>query len=393
MNALLMHKNDIVAKMEIDEQFKLRRVFIGNKDLMPIGGRMNSMKLCEWWQDRAVPKTRKGCSNALNKLGYTSTGNMLVDNLALSLNDCYWIRPEKNNLSWEQVSLFSNKFVDIFGDYTFNSFIDNKQKTKFVSATSQGELQKKWVIDKNNNRILIKGNHGTQYQQSINEVFASLLHSKQLNIPYVTYKFVDIETEHNEKGIGCACKNFCSENIESFSAWEAIQIIKNRPSENYYMKLRRACEILGMNMEYFKYYIDYLIATDFLLSNTDRHMNNIALLRDSNTLEILGFSPIYDSGNSMFFRHKDMPITNLRDIKTHSFLDKEVNMLRLINNRNIIDLAKLPTKQEFYLLYSKDIEERHYRIEHLYNAFIAKCNMYADFQNGINIWENNRYKN
>lgn len=95
MKALLMHKNDIVAKIEIDEQFKLRKVFIGNKDLIPIGGRMNSMKLCEWWQDRAVPKTRKGCSSALSKLGYISTGNMLVDNLALSLNDCYWIRTEK----------------------------------------------------------------------------------------------------------------------------------------------------------------------------------------------------------------------------------------------------------------------------------------------------------
>ena len=317
---------------------------------------------------------------------------MLVDNLALSLNDCYWIRPEKSKLTWKQVSLFSNNFIDIFGDYTFNSFISDVQKTRFVNATSQGELQKKWMIDNSGNRILVKGNYGTQYQQSINEVFASLLHAKQSKVPYTEYKFVAVETESNEKGLGCACKNFCSENIESFSAWEAIQTIKNRPDENYYMKLRKACEMLGMNMEYFDYYIDYLIATDFLLSNTDRHMNNIALLRDTNTLKVLGFSPIYDTGNSMFFRNKDMPITNLRDIKTHSFLDKEINMLRLIKNRNIIDLSRLPSKQEFYQLYSKDIPDRQSRVEYLYNAFIAKCNMYADFQNGLSIWENNKYK-
>lgn len=393
MKALLMHKNDIVAKIEIDEQFKLRKVFIGNKDLIPIGGRMNSMKLCEWWQDRAVPKTRKGCSSALSRLGYISTGNMLVDNLALSLNDCYWIHPEKSKLTWEQVSLFTNNFIDIFGDYTFNSFIDDIHRTRFINATSQGELQKKWMIDNIGNRILIKGNYGTQYQQSINEVFASLLHAKQSKIPYTTYKFIAVETEHNEKGLGCACKNFCSESIESFSAWEAIQTIKNKPSENYYMKLRKACELLGMNMDYFDYYIDYLIATDFLLSNTDRHMNNIALLRNADTLELIGFSPIYDTGNSMFFRNKDMPIINLRDIKTHSFLDKEISMLKLIKNRNIIDLSNLPSKKEFYQLYNKDIPERRYRVEHLYNAFIAKCNMYADFQSGLNIWENAKYKN
>lgn len=72
---------------------------------------------------------------------------MLVNNLALSLNDCYWIKPTDSKLCWEQVSLFSNNFIDIFGELTFDtsSSLDMRNKTLFRCASSQGELQKKMV--------------------------------------------------------------------------------------------------------------------------------------------------------------------------------------------------------------------------------------------------------
>lgn len=78
---------------------------------------------------------------------------MLVSNLALSLNDCYWIKPVESNLEWEQVSLFRNKFTDTFGQLTFkfkeekpNYLMRRIDKTTFQPA-SQGEVQKKWCMD------------------------------------------------------------------------------------------------------------------------------------------------------------------------------------------------------------------------------------------------------
>ena len=41
-----------------------------------------------------------------------------------------------------------------------------------------------------------------------------------------------------------------------------------------------------MPADVFQRFMDYEIMTDFLMSNTDRHMNNIALLRNPDTLEI-----------------------------------------------------------------------------------------------------------
>lgn len=105
----------------------------------------------------------------------------MIDNLALSLNDCYWIKPLDSDLTWKDVNLFSNKFEDRFGELTFNkdSGLDLRNKTKFKFAVSQGEVQKKWCIDSQNRRYMVKGNYGTSYQQSINEVFATKLHEAQ----------------------------------------------------------------------------------------------------------------------------------------------------------------------------------------------------------------------
>lgn len=41
-------------------------------------------------------------------------------------------------------------------------------------------------------------------------------------------------------------------------------------------------------------------------------MNNIAIMRNPDTLEILGFAPIFDSGNSMFYNY---PMSSLRTLK------------------------------------------------------------------------------
>lgn len=43
-----------------------------------------------------------------------------------------------------------------------------------------------------------------------------------------------------------------------------------------------------------------MLAADFILANTDRHLGNFGFLRDSETLEWKGTAPIYDSGTSLW---------------------------------------------------------------------------------------------
>ena len=47
--------------------------------------------------------------------------------------------------------------------------------------------------------------------------------------------------------------------------------------------------------------MDYQIMSDFLLTNTDRHLLNLGVLRDPVSLQFICPAPIFDTGNAMFF--------------------------------------------------------------------------------------------
>ena len=380
----LMHKNIIVASMQIDENGGISKIRKNPDalDHIPLGAQMNDMKFHEWWNDRAIPKSRHGVKNALQKLGYASTNNALVNNLALSLSDCYWIKPINETASWEDVNLFTNDFVDSFGDITINRdhIIDLRKKTKFDCASSQGELQKKWCIDKQGKRYLVKGNYGNSYQQSINEVFASQLHKQQGFKNYSEYTLTKLTVDGNSEGLGCLCYDYCSGDVESISAWELLQTKKYKPNEIFY-SLKEICISLGMPESEFDSFMDYEILTDYLLSNTDRHMNNIAILRNPDTLKIIGFAPIYDSGNSMFYEipYEKLQGIKLNEIITHSFFEKEPKLLKLVKNRNAVDLDKA---QMDFSIYEQDLLERRSRIPKLKELYQLKLDRLAAFQAG-----------
>lgn len=391
----LMHKDIPVCLMEISDDGVLGRVRRNESAAahFPLGGQMNNMKFHEWWKDRAIPKTRHGAKSALQRLGYSSTNSALVNNLALSLSDCYWIQPRGEGLSWKDTNLFANDFVDTFGEITINRdyVIDLRKETKFNCATSQGELQKKWCIDKDGRRYMIKGNYGQSYQQSLNEIFATKLHEQQGFTNYTPYSLVQVQVDGNIDGLGCMSYDFCSENIECISAWELLQTIKIKQNESFYYPLKKVCLDLGITEQDFTDFMDYQIMTDYLITNTDRHMNNIAIMRNPDTLEILGFAPIYDSGNSMFYNipYEKLSHVKIDDIKTHSFVEREAKLLQYVRNRSLVDVEKAEMDFE---IYEKDVVERHIRIPGLKNLYERKRSNLKAFQKGKDIWKKREYR-
>lgn len=391
----LMHKDIPVCLMEISDDGALGSVRRNEAAAahFPLGGQMNNMKFHEWWKDRAIPKTRHGAKSALQKLGYSSTNSALVNNLALSLSDCYWIQPRGEGLTWRDTNLFTNDFVDTFGEITMNRdhMIDLRKETKFNCATSQGELQKKWCIDKEERRYMIKGNYGQSYQQSLNEIFATKLHEQQGFVNYTPYSLVQVQVDGNMEGLGCMSYDFCNENIECISAWELLQTIKIRQNESFYYPLKKVCLGLGLSEQEFTDFLDYQIMTDYLMTNTDRHMNNIAVMRNPDTLEILGFAPIYDSGNSMFYNVPYEKLSQIRfdEINTHSFVEKEVRLLQYVKDRSLVDVEKA---QMGFDIYEKDVAERHIRIPKLRDLYERKREYLRAFQHGRGLWKNPEYR-
>lgn len=386
-----MHKNVEVCQIELDASGKVNdvTVFENAEKHMPIGSSRDKHSFNMWWSNRAIPKTRNNVKTALEKLGYENTTIMLINNLALSLTDCYWIKPIKEKIKWEDINLYTNEFEDLFGEITIDNGtdIDLKNKTRFISAASPGELQKKWCIDKNKKRFLVKGNHGISYQQSLNEIFASQLHKTQSFDNYVEYHLSELTLKNGVNAIGCSSFCFCNESTESVSL-DSIYYLDPKPNNiSKFQHLRNQCIKFGIKPKEFDDFFDYLILTDFLITNTDRHLNNISILRDPDTLKIKGFAPIYDSGSSMFhtISTDDMEKYDIKRIKINSILEeKEIRMLKHVINRKAVDLSKLSLD---FSIYDKDTKEYRSRKEMYKKMFQKKVDLLKKFQDGNDVWK------
>ena len=103
-------------------------------------------------------------------------------------------------------------------------------------------------------------------------------------------------------------------------------------------------------------FMDYMILTDFIISNTDEHLQNFGILRDPDTMKIIGPVPIYDSGNSMFYNeNRKTPYTraDILDREITSFYSREEKLLKKVKNRNIVREDLLPSRAEVRELYAE----------------------------------------
>ena len=343
----LMHKDDVVASFQLDDLSGaiLKVTPSASPELLPLGGSQGADSLRKWWLRRAVPISQGNIAALLQQEGIPSTQSLLVRNLGLSLSDHYWIRPQKSDLTWKDVSPFSNAFGDL----------SETASAQFYSpeAALQGDLIKKWVIV-DDTRCLLKGNRGANSQQSLNEVLASMLHEKQGFSNHVRYRPVKFTGSAGEQ-YDCICEDFASEALEFIPAIDVVDSEKKDNAVSTYEHFIHVCTEHGLPEQEVRGFLEYQILTDFVLTNTDRHLNNFGVLRDSRTLKFIRMAPIFDSGNSMFWDAPRLPErSNCTEITVNSFRKTEAELLKLVTDRSRVHMALLPSREEIEKLYAKD---------------------------------------
>lgn len=386
----LMHRNDVVTGLELEPVsgsiIKISKK--QNKDLLPPGAGVSSDMLKRWWKNRAVPIEQGNIEKILKDNDISTTQAYLTVNYGVSLIDHYWIKPVESGLKWEEVNLFTNPFRDEMAEIQFGE----RETLSGISigtglypgASAQGELQKKWILS-GKKRCLIKGNYGSSCQQSLNEVMSSKLHRKQGNMPFVIYEPCKINTPDG-KGVGCICENFAGENYEFIPALDVVNSEKKRNEKSEYEHFISVCEKNGLSEEKTRPFLEYQIMTDFLITNTDRHFNNFGVLRDTRTLRYIEMAPIFDSGNSMFWRNPSLPLSdNLLEISVSSFRKREVDLLQYVTEKSIVDLNNILSKEELLEIYSysKCMEER---LKGIVKGYERKAELLEKFQKGEKIW-------
>ena len=352
----LMHRDEVVCSILIDPITGaiLKASRPSAPELLPLGGNIDSAMLRKWWQRRAVPVSQGNIRRILERIGIT-THTYLEQNLGLSLTDHYWIKPLDADFGWQEINLFTNDFRDAVGDMQLSGTMDEVPDlpTNAFSPSSsvQGELRKKWIIS-DGKRFLIKGNHGGNSQESLNEVVASMIHQRQGKQPYVAYSPIQIGPDHP---FCCICESFTSDEVEFIPAIDVVESAKKDNALSLYEHFIKVCSAHGLDDSVTRSFLEYQILSDFILTNIDRHLNNFGVLRDTHTLKFIGMAPIFDSGNSMFWQNPRLPKRDdLTRIEVNSFRGKEMQLLEYVTDRSAVDLHQLPSCDELREIYEMD---------------------------------------
>lgn len=345
MKCTLMHKRKSVAEMELDEStgFILKISEIYDAEHLPVGiscknGIADRKALNEWWTDRSIPASRSGVRNALEHLNISNTKMLLVRCFGLSLSDQYWIKPQNEEISWDDINFFDNPFSEDIGDVLFGT-PKNMEGFDFSSPdnTSDGCLKKRWKLI-NGKRCLVKGGSDLARQQPFNEVIATKI-MERLGISHVGYELIwDGGSPYS------VCEDFVTADTELVSAWRILQTQKKPNNVSVYQHFVKCCQALGVTDTVKS--LDRMLVLDYIIANEDRHLNNFGLLRNAETLEWIGFAPIYDSGSSLGYDKVASQIRSQADITCKPFKKSHADQIKLVSDFSWIDFDKLSDVDE-----------------------------------------------
>lgn len=382
MKYILKRKDDIITVVDFLEDGNIYKFVpeMANPKLAPLHDGNNYDWLKQWWKRRAVPISQGKIRSMLEEKGLLGPEDFLFKNLGLSLTDYYWISPLDSGMMWKDVNLFENDFrgnIEIGEGKQENS---DKIPHYTPNGSLQGTLEKSWII-LNGERGLLKGNREHLSSECMNEVIASKLHEMQGFNNYTEYKLIKINGRDYD--YGCYSKLFTSLDLELISAYDVVCSEKKNNDISTYEHFIRLCVKHGMDEMEVRNYMDYMIMSDFVLSGRDRHLGNVAVLRDANTLQFVMPAPIYDSGKCLFVQDS-IPTDNrgLLSIKTESFAGNELKLLGLVQNKNLLDITKLPPRSFIEEIYALDSQIDEKRISLIGEGYEKKIELFRAFQLG-----------
>jgi len=323
----LMHKNIPVVDMEIqsDTGHIMRLFNLQAPAHLPLGVNtddgMSRKAMDDWWTMRSIPKTRVGIREALEQLREYSTAVLLIKCCGLSLSDQYWICLKGSGLKWDNINFFHNGFSKDMGEILFGRELTELDCVNFMSPdnTTDGRLRKKWIVA-DGKRFLMKGGSGVYEQEPFNEVIACAV-MRRLGIPHVDYTL----TFDNGKPYS-VCETFITSDTELIPALQVRNAFEKDSGNSDLTHLLRCCDALGIPDV--SAAIDKMLVLDYIISNEDRHYCNFGFIRDAETLEWLGFAPIYDSGTSLW--HNTLFIG--RDMKCKPFCQSHDEQIKLVDD-------------------------------------------------------------
>lgn len=398
MKCILMNKNQKILLIEYNSYNVISQIYeIYNIEYAPLAvfnaSKNKSFSLTkavnDWFRSRGIPSWRKDLEKLLDKLGVSSSDELLNKSYGLSLSDQYWLKEINSDVKWEDINFFTNDFeYEAYLDASLDSSSKSKislDKNIFRSPnnTTDGMLQKGWIIE-NGKRVLVKGTYTSNKEEPINEYLASQI-CKRLDFDYCNY---EVEWSDKTKLIS-KCNDFINENEELISAYDIYNSEKKPNNINDYEFYIQILE--KHNVPNARENMENLFVLDYLMLNNDRHLKNFGVIRNVNTLKWERVAPIFDTGESMQCdKYTDEIYFSSGKGKFFSNTDKDYEDIIKTIGKDIlrIDLSKLKGICDDYRLilekYQDKLDMSDKRKEKLVSGLDKRITKLSEFISNIN---------
>lgn len=289
---MIMHRDRHVASIREDgsctvylSSFMPFNLYLEEKD--DLDTRLNNLNNFYYWcASRTLTLDRKYAKEILNSIGASQNmtdrerATVAISYHALSLNDVYWIRIDKEKLQYSDISLYRHSLSNAFADVSLRGKQLTAQNAELIAAgdaagdvATPGVAPKAWVRENGRFYLLKDGDE--------RDVDAELLASKIVGcfaVRQVHYQ------ESTFDGVRVSQCELCTSEEQSIIPMEFVEI--------YCLNHDKDSMELVLQKDGYTYHMMNIV--DYLVGNTDRHWGNWGFLTDNRTNRLLKLYPLMD---------------------------------------------------------------------------------------------------
>lgn len=278
-----------------------------NFELLPISLRYSGVTYDDimhgWTENRTMNIGKTNAKKLLAGFRISQSNPYMIARLFhfASLSDCYWLKEEGENLTWNQVSLFQNSLEKAVSATALlgasNHFRPMVERIHTPELTAQGMAAKAWMREEDGLYL---------YKVGKKELAASRI-LDALGISHVVYEeseaerllqiaaqsYLDRIHDNGEKIV--KCKIISSEET-AIVPWEDFQIYCGWNDVNEYEWIQKEDPDNYYSMQ----------VADYILGNEDRHGANFGFFMDNHTGKLQGLYPLMDHDHA-FSKDKNIP--------------------------------------------------------------------------------------
>lgn len=246
--------------------------------------------LREFFADRILNLNRDNVKIILESIGVfgkltlEERYNLSIKCRGRSIADCYWIKNENEDITFDEINIRKMDFKDIgFKISMLGEAVKVQDFNDLIADISTDGMYRKTWKQECDGLYLLKSDKTSVYINTHKEIEVSNILDEAGYLNHVKYFAETIDGMYC-----CKCKCFTSD----FEAYVAAEYIKD------YIN-RQGIDFVDFMLQNFKKEFADMIVIDYCVCNTDRHLKNFGFIVEVDSNALKSFAPLFDFNQAL----------------------------------------------------------------------------------------------